>query len=226
MKRFAIIVAGGSGTRMGAVIPKQFIELHGKPILLYSVDAFFNAYPDMQVIIVLPQSHLEAGQEMLITHGYKHKQIELKAGGPTRFHSVQNGLAAVDIDAMVFIHDAVRCLVSPQLIKRCGDAAAQTGSAIPVIKVRDSMRQMATDGSSKVIGRVDLRIVQTPQTFHASMIKEAFALDYRDEFTDEASVLEYTDKTVTLVEGEESNLKITFKEDLEYASWKLQNQGP
>jgi 2-C-methyl-D-erythritol 4-phosphate cytidylyltransferase len=88
------------------------------------------------------------------------------------------------------------------------------------------MRQMATDGSSKVIGREDLRIVQTPQTFHASMIKEAFALDYRDEFTDEASVLEYTGKTVTLVEGEESNLKITFKEDLDYASWKLQNQGP
>ena len=225
MKRFAIIVAGGSGTRMGAAIPKQFIELHGKPILLYSVDAFFNAYPDMDVVIVLPKSHLDAGQEMLVAHGYNHKQINLKAGGPTRFDSVKNGLAEVEGDAIVFIHDAVRCLVSPQLIKRCGDAAAQTGSAIPVIKVRDSMRQMSPDGSSKIIGREDLRIVQTPQTFHAGIIKEAFELDFRDEFTDEASVLEYTGKTVTLVEGEESNLKITFKEDLDFASWKLQNQS-
>ena len=225
MKRFAIIVAGGSGTRMGATIPKQFIELHGKPILLYSVDAFFNAYPDMDVVIVLPKSHLDAGQEMLVTYGYNHKQINLKAGGPTRFDSVKNGLVEVEGDAIVFIHDAVRCLVSPQLIKRCGDAAAQTGSAIPVIKVRDSMRQMSSDGSSKIIGREDLRIVQTPQTFYAGIIKEAFELDYRDEFTDEASVLEYMGKTVTLVEGEESNLKITFKEDLDFASWKLQNQS-
>ena len=225
MKRFAIIVAGGSGTRMGAAIPKQFIELHGKPILLYCVDAFFNAYPDMDVVIVLPKSHLDAGQEMLVTYGYNHKQINLKAGGPTRFDSVKNGLVELEGDAIVFIHDAVRCLVSPQLIKRCGDAAAQTGSAIPVIKVRDSMRQMSSDGSSKIIGREDLRIVQTPQTFYAGIIKEAFELDYRDEFTDEASVLEYTGKSVTLVEGEEANLKITFKEDLDFASWKLQNQS-
>jgi 2-C-methyl-D-erythritol 4-phosphate cytidylyltransferase len=222
LKRFAIIVAGGSGTRMGAAIPKQFIELCGKPILLYSVDAFFNAYPDINVVIVLPQTHLDEGIEMLVAHGYDYKNIKLKAGGPTRFDSVKNGLAEVERDSIVFIHDAVRCLVSPQLIKRCGEAAAQTGSAIPVIKVRDTMRQMSTDGSSKIIDRDDLRIVQTPQTFLACIIKDAFKLEYMDEFTDEASVLEFIGKTITLVEGEESNLKITFKEDLDFANWKLQ----
>lgn len=224
MKRFAIIVAGGSGTRMGAVIPKQFIELHGKPILLYSVDAFLHAYPDIVVIIVLPESYLGQAEAMLVNHGYAEKHIQFVAGGLTRFHSVKNGLTQVNSEGIVFIHDAVRCLVTPDLIKRCGEVAQDMGSAIPAIKVRDSMRHVASDGSSSIIDRNHLRIVQTPQTFQSGLIKEAFEMDYREEFTDEASILEFMGAKINLIEGEESNLKITFREDLDFATWKLQKE--
>ena len=225
MKRFAIIVAGGSGTRMGAVIPKQFIELHGKPILLYSVDAFLHAYPDIVVIIVLPESYLGQTEAMLVNHGYAEKHVKFVAGGLTRFHSVKNGLAQVNSEGIVFIHDAVRCLVTPDLIKRCGVVAQDMGSAIPAIKVRDSMRHVAADGSSSIIDRNHLRIVQTPQTFQSGLIKEAFEMDYREEFTDEASILEFMGAKINLIEGEESNLKITFREDLDFATWKLQKEN-
>ncbi len=225
MKRFAIIVAGGSGTRMGAVIPKQFIELHGKPILLYSVDAFLHAYPDIVVIIVLPESYLGQAEAMLVNHGYAEKHVKFVAGGLTRFHSVKNGLAQVNSEGIVFIHDAVRCLVTPDLIKRCGVVAQDMGSAIPAIKVRDSMRHVAADGSSSIIDRNHLRIVQTPQTFQSGLIKEAFEMDYREEFTDEASILEFMGAKINLIEGEESNLKITFREDLDFATWKLQKEN-
>jgi 2-C-methyl-D-erythritol 4-phosphate cytidylyltransferase len=225
LKRFAIIVAGGSGTRMGAVIPKQFIELHGKPILLYSVDAFLHAYPDIVVIIVLPESYLGQAEAMLVNHGYAEKHVKFVAGGLTRFHSVKNGLAQVNSEGIVFIHDAVRCLVTPDLIKRCGVVAQDMGSAIPAIKVRDSMRHVAADGSSSIIDRNHLRIVQTPQTFQSGLIKEAFEMDYREEFTDEASILEFMGAKINLIEGEESNLKITFREDLDFATWKLQKEN-
>lgn len=225
MKRFAIIVAGGSGTRMGAVIPKQFIELHGKPILLYSVDAFLHAYPDIVVIIVLPESYLGQAEAMLVNHGYADKHIQFVAGGLTRFHSVKNGLAQVNYEGIVFIHDAVRCLVTPDLIKRCGVVAQDMGSAIPAIKVRDSMRYIAADDTSSIIDRNHLRIVQTPQTFQSGLIKEAFEMDYREEFTDEASILECMGAKINLIEGEESNLKITFREDLDFATWKLQKEN-
>jgi 2-C-methyl-D-erythritol 4-phosphate cytidylyltransferase len=225
LKRFAIIVAGGSGTRMGAVIPKQFIELHGKPILLYSVDAFLHAYPDIVVIIVLPESYLGQAEAMLVNHGYAEKHVKFVAGGLTRFHSVKNGLAQVNSEGIVFIHDAVRCLVTPDLIKRCGVVAQDMGSAIPAIKVRDSMRHVAADGSSSIIDRNHLRIVQTPQTFQSGLIKEAFDMDYREEFTDEASILEFMGAKINLIEGEESNLKITFREDLDFATWKLQKEN-
>jgi 2-C-methyl-D-erythritol 4-phosphate cytidylyltransferase len=225
LKRFAIIVAGGSGTRMGAVIPKQFIELHGKPILLYSVDAFLHAYPDIVVIIVLPESYLGQTEAMLVNHGYAEKHVKFVAGGLTRFHSVKNGLAQVNSEGIVFIHDAVRCLVTPDLIKRCGVVAQDMGSAIPAIKVRDSMRHVAADGSSSIIDRNHLRIVQTPQTFQSGLIKEAFEMDYREEFTDEASILEFMGAKINLIEGEESNLKITFREDLDFATWKLQKEN-
>lgn len=210
---------------MGAAIPKQFIELHGKPILLYSVDAFLNAYPDIVVIIVLPESYLGQAEAMLVNHGYAEKHIQFVAGGLTRFHSVKNGLAQVNSEGIVFIHDAVRCLITPDLIKRCGEVAQDMGSAIPAIKVRDSMRHVASDGSSSIIDRNHLRIVQTPQTFQSGLIKEAFEMDYREEFTDEASILEFMGAKINLIEGEESNLKITFREDLDFATWKLQKEN-
>lgn len=206
---------------MGASTPKQFIPLNGKPLFLYSVDAFFNAYEDVEVIIVLPKSHLTEGNQILSQFGYAGKKIKLVEGGNTRFESVKNGLNEVLAEGIVFIHDAVRCLVSPDLIKRCSEAASAFHSAIPVIAVKDSMRRVAQDGTSQVVDRNQLRIVQTPQTFQTELIKNAFQTEYREAFTDEASVLESSGINVNLVEGEESNIKITYKSDLDFATWKL-----
>jgi 2-C-methyl-D-erythritol 4-phosphate cytidylyltransferase len=177
------------------------------------------------VIIVLPESYLGQAEAMLVNHGYAEKHVQFVAGGLTRFHSVKNGLTQVNSEGIVFIHDAVRCLVTPDLIKRCSEVAQDMGSAIPAIKVRDSMRHVAADGSSSIIDRNHLRIVQTPQTFQSGLIKDAFEMDYREEFTDEASILEFMGAKINLIEGEESNLKITFKEDLDFATWKLQKEN-
>jgi 2-C-methyl-D-erythritol 4-phosphate cytidylyltransferase len=221
MKKTAIIVAGGSGTRMGADLPKQFLRIEGKPVFLYSIDAFLEAYNDIRVILVMHSSFCDLAQSILQEFGYP-PSIEIVAGGKTRFHSVKNGLAKVSGDALIFVHDAVRCLASPALIQRCGAAAIDNGSAIPVIPVRDSIRRKDEASShSVVVPREGLFIVQTPQVFLGSVILPAFALPYTAGFTDEASVLEASGQQVNLVEGEEGNTKITFPEDLAFAAWKL-----
>lgn len=221
MKKTAIIVAGGSGTRMGADLPKQFLRIEGKPVFLYSIDAFLEAYNDIRVILVMHSSFCDLAQSILQEFGYP-PSIEIVAGGETRFHSVKNGLAKVSGDALIFVHDAVRCLASPALIQRCGAAAIDNGSAIPVIPVRDSIRRKDEASShSVVVPREGLFIVQTPQVFLGSVILPAFALSYNAGFTDEASVLEASGQQVNLVEGEEGNTKITFPEDLAFAAWKL-----
>lgn len=221
MKKTAIIVAGGSGTRMGADLPKQFLRIEGKPVFLYSVDAFLQAYNDMRIILVMPSSYCDLAQSILQEFGYS-SSIEIIAGGETRFQSVKNGLAKASGDALIFVHDAVRCLASPVLIQRCGAAASEKGSAIPVIPVRDSIRRK-DEGSSRsfVVPREGLYIVQTPQVFLGSLILPAFEMPYDAGFTDEASVLEASGQQVNLVEGEEGNTKITFPEDLAFAAWKL-----
>lgn len=221
MMRSAVIVAGGSGTRMGAGIPKQFIELFGKPIFLYSVDAFLHAFEDIQIVLVLPEMHKQQALEILTTFHFPLERITVVSGGETRFHSVKNGLASVEDDSIVFVHDAVRCLLSKDLIQRCYDSCLKHGSAIPSIPVRDSIRQLNDDGQSSIVDRNTLRIIQTPQTFFASDLKQAFCSSYLESFTDEASVMEHMGKTIHLIPGEESNIKITFPEDLSYARWKL-----
>lgn len=221
MKKTAIIVAGGSGTRMGAGLPKQFLRIEGKPVFLYSIDAFLKAYEDMRIILVMPSSFCDMAQSILKEFDYP-TSIEIVEGGETRFHSVKNGLGKAVEDSLIFIHDAVRCLATPALIRRCGEAAAETGSAIPVIPVRDSIRRK--DGASSrsaVVPREGLYIVQTPQVFLGSIILPAFAVPYDPGFTDEASVLEASGQQVNLVEGEEGNTKITFPDDLVFAAWKL-----
>ena len=140
MKKTAIIVAGGSGTRMGADLPKQFLRIEGKPVFLYSIDAFLQAYEDIQIILVMAASYCEMAQSVLDEFNYP-ATIEIVVGGETRFHSVKNGLGKAAEDSLVFIHDAVRCLATPALIRRCGDAASEKGSAIPVLPVKDSIRR-------------------------------------------------------------------------------------
>lgn len=221
MKKTAIIVAGGSGTRMGADLPKQFLRIEGKPVFLYSIDAFLQAYEDIQIILVMAASYCEMAQSILDEFNYP-ATIEIVVGGETRFHSVKNGLGKAAEDSLVFIHDAVRCLATPALIRRCGDAASEKGSAIPVIPVKDSIRRKDDVlNCSVVVPREGMYIVQTPQVFLGSVILPAFAVPYDPGFTDEASVLEASGQQVCLVEGEEGNTKITFPDDLVFAAWKL-----
>ncbi len=222
MKKTAIIVAGGSGTRMGKDLPKQFLPIHGKPILLHSVDAFLSSFDEIQIVLVLPAAYLEHARQLISSHGYSN-EIVITEGGETRFHSVKNGLQRAPDHGLVFVHDAVRCLVSADLIKRCAIAAEKYGSAIPVVPVRDSIRKRlgpAGEGSA-VVSREGLCIVQTPQTFMAETILPAFELPYSSAFTDEATVAEAYGIQVHLVEGEEKNIKITFPEDLAFAEWRM-----
>ena len=215
MKKFAIIVAGGSGSRMKAAVPKQFLLLKGKPVLYYTIDAFLKAYDDCKIILVLPEDHVAAGQE-IIDAFFDYSRIQITIGGRTRFHSVQNGLKLVDEDSVVFVHDAVRCMVSKDLIHRCYEAVLQYGSAVPVIASKDSVRILTEDGN-EALERDFVKLVQTPQTFYSKILLPAFNIDFKDKFTDEATVVEAFGLKIYLVEGDENNFKITLPIDLELA---------
>lgn len=212
MKKFAVIVAGGTGTRMNTTTPKQFLLLQGKPVLYYTIDTFLRAYEDLDIILVLPEEHVAAGQE-IIDAFFDYNRIRITIGGRTRFHSVQNGLQLITEESIVFVHDAVRCLVSTDLVRRCYDAAMENGSAIPVIDSKDSVRLMTDDGN-EALERSLVKLVQTPQTFHSKILLPAFNIDYKDKFTDEATVVEAFGLKVQLVAGEENNFKITRPVDL------------
>jgi len=215
MKKFAIIVAGGSGSRMKAAVPKQFLLLKGKPVLYYTIDAFLKAYDDCKIILVLPEDHVAAGQE-IIDAFFDYSRIQITIGGRTRFHSVQNGLKLVDEDSVVFVHDAVRCMVSKDLIHRCYEAVLQYGSAVPVIASKDSVRILTEEGN-EALERDFVKLVQTPQTFYSKILLPAFNIDFKDKFTDEATVVEAFGLKIYLVEGDENNFKITLPIDLELA---------
>jgi 2-C-methyl-D-erythritol 4-phosphate cytidylyltransferase len=224
MNRVAVIVAGGSGTRMGKELPKQFLELNGRAILIHSITAFLHAYADMRIVLVLPKEFLELAKDM-VKQATLSANIEFVEGGTTRFDSVKNGLQRVSDADLIFVHDAVRCLVTPGLIKECAEAAGKYGSAIPVVPVRDSMRRIEpADQSSVIVSRENLVVVQTPQTFKKNILLSAFAADYSPAFTDEASVVEAAGYQVHLVQGEETNIKITFPDDLIYAEWRLNRE--
>jgi 2-C-methyl-D-erythritol 4-phosphate cytidylyltransferase len=221
MNRVAVIVAGGSGTRMGKELPKQFLELNGKAILIHSISAFLYAYTDIHIVLVLPKEYIELAKE-LVSQISLTTDIEFVEGGATRFDSVKNGLQHVKDAELVFVHDAVRCLVTPDLIKSCSETASQHGSAIPVIPVRDSMRRVdSSNQTSVIVNRENLVVVQTPQTFKRNILLSAYDVEYSSSFTDEASVVEAAGYQVNLVPGEETNIKITFPEDLQYAEWRL-----
>jgi 2-C-methyl-D-erythritol 4-phosphate cytidylyltransferase len=212
MKKTAVIVAGGNGSRMNAAIPKQFLLLNSKPVLYYTLNTFLKAYVDIKIILVLPEEYIAAGQE-IIDAFFDYERIQITAGGRTRFHSVQNGLQLIKDECIVFVHDGVRCLLSRDLIHRCYDTAMEFGAAIPVIDSKDSIRLVTEDGN-KAIERNTVKLVQTPQTFHSKILLPAFKIDFKDKFTDEASVVESFGLKIHLVEGEENNFKITTPTDL------------
>jgi 2-C-methyl-D-erythritol 4-phosphate cytidylyltransferase len=212
MKKIAVIVAGGSGTRMNAQMPKQFLLLNGKPVLYYTIDTFLKTYKDLHIILVLPEEYIAAGQEIIDAY-FNYNRIKITAGGRTRFHSVQNGLELIKEESIIFVHDGVRCLLSADLIRRCHDAATEHGSAIPVIDCKDSVRMIKGE-ENEAVERSMIKLVQTPQTFHSKILLPAFKIDFKDKFTDEATVVEAFGLKVHLVEGEENNIKITKPTDL------------
>ena len=212
MKKYAIIVAAGTGSRMNSSIPKQFLLLKNKPVLFYAVNAFMKAYDELKVILVLPEEHLAKGQEMIDGY-FDNERIRITPGGRTRFHSVQNGLSFIEEESIIFVHDGVRCMVTPDLIRRSGEAAEEFGTAIPVVSLKDSARIIIENGN-KSIDRNVIKLVQTPQTFHSKILLPAYKIDYKEKFTDEASVVEAYGLKVHLIEGEENNIKITASSDL------------
>ncbi len=213
MKKFVIIVAGGSGNRMKSNIPKQFLLLQGKPVLYYAIYSFLKTYEDCKIILVLPEEHIATGQE-IIDAFFDYNKISIVIGGRTRFHSVQNGLAQItEEDSIIFVHDAVRPIVTSELISRCYESVLENGSAIPVIDCKDSVRLINEEGNDAV-DRSTIKLVQTPQAFHGKILIPAFKIDYKDKFTDEATVVEAFGLKVSLVEGDDENIKITNPIDL------------
>lgn len=215
-----VIVAGGTGSRMQSNIPKQFIEIKGKPIIIHTIQKFFDFDEYMNVVVCVHKDYLSDANFMLAEH-FPDKNIQIVLGGETRFHSVKNGLDAIkNKNDVVGIHDAARPFVSVETIKRCFETAAKKGNATPVVPVNESLR-MVTNGINKAVSRDDYKIVQTPQCFVVSKIKEAFNQPYSPFFTDDATVLEGMDETIILVEGNSENIKITNPNDLKFAELYL-----
>ncbi len=212
MKKYAVIVAGGNGQRMGTETPKQFLLLQQKPVLWHTIHAFQIAYPDIQIILVLPKDNVVEG-EKLVNELITENRILITTGGATRFQSVQNGLALIKEPSVIFVHDGVRCLVTKELIHRCYEQAIVKGSAIPAVVANDSIR-MVDEEDHHVVNRNHVRIIQTPQTFLSNILLPAFQQPYDESFTDEATVVEAFGEMVYLVEGDYQNIKITRPLDL------------
>ncbi len=220
MNKYAVIVAGGNGTRMNTSIPKQFLMLKNKPVLYYTLKTFLDAYADMKIVLVLPEEHIATGQEIIDAY-FDYDRIRITIGGRTRFHSVQNGLKLVEDESIVFVHDAVRCLADVSLIHRCYEAALEFGAAVPVIPSKDSVRLITEDGN-EAVERRNIKLVQTPQAFLSTILIPAYNIDYKDKYTDEATVVEAFGMKVKLVDGDEKNIKITQATDLILAEHLLE----
>ena len=216
MTEYVLIVAGGKGLRMGTELPKQFLPIGGKPILMRTMEAFHAYSPDIQIIVVLPHSQQDFWAELCAKHHFvlPHRVAD---GGETRFHSVKNGLEWVSEPALVGVHDGVRPFVSREVIARCYREAAMRKAVIPIVDIVETVRHLVP-GSSVTVNRNDYKLVQTPQVFDASLLKEAYRQSYVPGFTDDASVVEAMGQPVALVEGNRENIKITTPFDLKIAS--------
>lgn len=217
MYRTALIVAGGKGLRMGSELPKQFLPIGGKPVLMHTLEAFHRFDKRMQLILVLPREQQGFWRELCEMHGFNIRH-EIADGGETRFHSVKNGLALINgIGGMVGVHDGVRPFVSQEVIARCFWEAAVRKAVIPVIDVVETVRHLTGSGS-ETVNRNDYKLVQTPQVFDADLLRRAYEQEFTPFFTDDASVVEAMGVPVHLVEGNRENIKITTPFDLKVAS--------
>ena len=214
---YIIIVAGGKGLRMGSDIPKQFLPIGGKPVLMRTLERFREYSEDLQIILVLPEAQQDYWQELCNRYDFQ-VEYQLANGGQTRFHSVQNGLALVpdDAEGVVGVHDGVRPFPSIEVIRNCYTTAREKKAVIPVIPVVETVRHLEGE-KSITVPRGDYRLVQTPQTFDIQLLKAANRQPYNDGFTDDASVVESYGHEITLVEGNRENIKITTPYDLKIA---------
>ena len=215
VNKYAVIVAGGKGLRMGGDIPKQFLPIDGKPILMHTIEAFRKALEGVGIVLVLPAQQQDYWRKLCEQHGFHSPEL-IANGGETRFQSVRNGLALLpdDGDAVVGVHDGVRPFVSTETIQRCYKAAAEGKAVVPVVPVVETVRQILPDGRSITRPRDEYRLVQTPQTFPLALLKEAYRQPFSEAFTDDASVVEALGKEITMVEGNRENIKITTPSDL------------
>lgn len=216
MERFAILVAGGQGLRMGGDVPKQFLPLGGRPVLMHTIDRFREVFPDMHIIVVLPQGQHDYWYDLCRRHHLEGGFLTAP-GGDTRFHSVLNGLNAIPADVsdgLVGVHDGVRPFVSRDTLLRCYEEAARSGTAVPVTPVVETLRHVSPDGESVTVPRGDYRLVQTPQVFSLALLRRAYRQPYAPQFTDDASVVEALGERITLVEGNRENIKLTTPADL------------
>lgn len=219
MKRYAIIVAGGKGLRMGGEIPKQFLPIKGRPVLMRTLDAFYRYDKSVELILVLPADQQDYWHELCAQHAFE-VPYSMATGGETRFHSVKNGLSFVpdNEECIIAVHDGVRPFVDSDVIERCFSDAVSKGAVVPVVPVVDTVRRVADDGGASITeNRNAFRLVQTPQTFSGRLLKAAYAMPYQDGFTDDASVVEAYGHKVDLVDGSRENIKITTPFDLKVA---------
>ncbi len=212
LPEYAIIVAGGSGSRMQHQLPKQFIEVAGKPILMHTIERFYTYNSSLRIIVVLPQEQLTAWRELCRKHTFKVFHMTV-TGGATRFQSVKNGLGAVMGDGLIAVHDGVRPFVDVEIIREAFKAAEQHGSAVVAVSPKDSIRELSEEGSHAV-QRDKYKLVQTPQCFKADILRKAYEQPEQEYFTDDASVVESIGESIKLIEGSYRNIKITTPEDL------------
>ncbi|WP_288148385.1 2-C-methyl-D-erythritol 4-phosphate cytidylyltransferase [Bacteroides acidifaciens] len=216
MKKSVIIVAGGKGLRMGSELPKQFLPIGGKPVLMHTLEVFRKYDASLQIILVLPKEQQDFWKQLCEEHGFDVEH-QIADGGGTRFHSVKNGLALVREPGLVGVHDGVRPFVSVEVIQRCYDLAEEQKAVIPVVDVVETLRHLTDDGS-ETVNRNDYKLVQTPQVFETELLKRAYAQEFTPFFTDDASVVEAMGIPVYLAEGNRENIKITTPFDLKVGS--------
>lgn len=214
--KYALIVAGGKGLRMGTELPKQFLPIGGKPVLMRTIEVFYACDAEIQIILVLPRSQQEYWGQLCREYHFLLPHA-LADGGETRFHSVRNGLAMVKTPGLVGVHDGVRPFVSQEVISRCFDLAATQKAVIPVIDVVETVRHLEGEKSATV-NREDYKLVQTPQVFDAQLLKQAYEQPYTSRFTDDASVVEALGLPIFLTPGNRENIKITTPFDLKIAT--------
>lgn len=214
MQKFVLIMAGGAGIRMGADVPKQFLLLKGKPVVMHTIEKFLEYDENINLVIVLPEASVNLWQNLCKKHKFFYDHTVVK-GGDERFYSVKNGLKETSPDSLIAIHDAVRPLVSVSTIRRCFDTAEKTGCAIPVISTLESVREVESgNNESRPLDRNSIKLVQTPQVFKSDILHRAYDCGYSPHFTDDATVVERLGVKINLVEGNSENIKITGPLDL------------